>query len=98
MDGGDSAYGKGGRDMDYQKFVDQVAMPCCVIAVDRAGDGGYGDIRIIAANAPYRSVMGPGYYDGMLYSELVPQDNKFEDYCYRAAILKQSMQVNWKRG
>ncbi len=77
--------------MDYQKFVDQVAMPCCVISVDRAGAGGYGDIRIIAANAPYRSVMGPGYYDGMLYSELVPQDNKFEDFCFRAAILKQRM-------
>lgn len=47
--------------MDYQKFVDQVSMPCCVISVDKAGDGGYGDIRIIAANAVYKAVMGPGY-------------------------------------
>ena len=77
--------------MDYQNFVDQVAMPCCVIAVDKAGNGGYGDIRLIAANAAYKTVMGPAYYDGMLYSELVPQDNKFEDFCYRAAVLGQRM-------
>jgi diguanylate cyclase (GGDEF)-like protein len=77
--------------MDYQNFVNQVAMPCCVISVDKAGDDAYGDIRIIAANAAYKAVMGLAYYDGMLYSELVPQDNKFEDFCYRAAILKKRM-------
>ncbi len=61
------------------------------MSVENKRDGTCGMIRIIAANARYRETMGPAYYDGMPYYELVPQDNKFEDYCYRAAILKQRM-------
>ena len=76
--------------MNYQVFVDSVGMPCCVIAVEKKGDS-YGDIRIKCANDSYKEIMGPAYYDNMLYYELVPQDNKFEDYCYRAAVLKQRM-------
>lgn len=77
--------------MDYTYFTKLVGMPCCVISVEKIADGGYGEIRIITANDAYRKTMGPAYYDGMIYSELVPQDNKFEDYCYRAAVLKQKM-------
>ena len=77
--------------MKHQVFVDTVAMPCCVMSVEKTKDGTCGEIRIIAANKPYKNMMGPAYYDGMLYHELVPQDNKFEDYCFRAAILKQRM-------
>ena len=77
--------------MDFQKFVDSVAMPCCVISVEKTGESSWGEIRIVSANHAYKNVMGPAYYDNMLYSELVPQDNKFEDFCYRAAILQQRM-------
>lgn len=77
--------------MDFQQFADCVGMPCCVMSVQRPTDGGYGEIRIVCANDSYKETMGPAYYDGMIYSELVPQDNKFEDYCYRAAILGQRM-------
>ena len=77
--------------MDHQTFVDCVDYPCCVISVRKTAEGGCGEIRIVVANAPYKQVMGPAYYDNMVYSELVPQDNKFEDYCFRAAILKQKM-------
>ena len=77
--------------MDYQSFVDTVDMPCCVMSVQKTPEDTCGEIRIIAANRRYRKTMGPAYHDGMLYSELVPQDNKFEDYCYRAAILRQRM-------
>ena len=76
---------------DYQKFTEYVEMPCCVISVEKKAGGGYGEIRIIAANRAYREMMGSAYHDGMIYSELVPQDNKFEDYCYRAAVLGQKM-------
>lgn len=71
---------------EYRKLVNSVAMPCCVMSVEIMPDGGYGDIRIICANQYYKDIMGPGYYDNMLYYELVPQDNKFEDYCYQAAV------------
>ncbi len=77
--------------MDFQSFVDTVDMPCCVMSVQKTPEDTCGEIRIIAANRRYRKTMGPAYHDGMLYSELVPQDNKFEDYCYRAAILRQRM-------
>lgn len=77
--------------MNYQNFVDTVEMPCCVMSVEKTPAGTCGEIRIIAANKAYKNTMGPKYYDGMPYQELVPQDNKFEDYCFRAAILKQRM-------
>ena len=77
--------------MNYQTFVDSVAMPCCVMSVKKTPEGTAGEIRIICANQPYRDAMGPAYNDGMLYQELVPQDNKFEDFCFRAAILRQRM-------
>ncbi len=77
--------------MNLQQFVDTVAMPCCVLSVHCTPEHTCGEIRILCSNQPYKAAMGPGYYDGMPYHELVPQDNKFEDYCFRAAILGQRM-------
>ena len=77
--------------MDFQAFTDSVAMPCCVLSVAKTPEGGYGEIRILCSNAAYKQTMGPRYYDNMPYYELVPRDNKFEDFCYRAAILGQRM-------
>ena len=77
--------------IDYRNFVNSVAFPCCVISVQKKEGKKYGDIRIVCANEAYKNVMGPAYYDNMLYHELVPQDNKFEDYVYRAAVLHQKM-------
>lgn len=76
--------------MDYRLFTDYVDMPCCVIRVGKAPDG-WGDINIVAANEAYRRTMGPAYYDGMPYYELVPRDKKFEAFCYHAAVLKERM-------
>ena len=73
--------------MDFKALVDMIDMPCCVLSVEKTTR----EIRILVANDPYKNTMGSGYYDGMVYLELVPKDNKFEDYCYRAAILKQRM-------
>ena len=77
--------------MDFQSFVDTVAMPCCIMSVQKRPEGTCGEIRIICANQPYKDTMGPKYYDNMLYQELVPQDIKFEDFCFRAAIYKERM-------
>ena len=77
--------------MDYQAFVNHVKMPCCVLSVAKNAGGSRGEIRILCANQPYRDTMGPAYYDNMPYYELVPQDNKFEEFCFRAAILKEKM-------
>ena len=61
--------------MDFQRFVDDVALPCCVVSVKKKEDGTCGDIKIICANADYKAAMGPDYHDGMAYHELVPKDN-----------------------
>ncbi|MBQ7485903.1 MAG: sensor domain-containing diguanylate cyclase [Clostridia bacterium] len=77
--------------MDFQAFVNSVAVPCAVLSVEKKPGGDWGEIRIVTANEPYRQTMGPRYYDNMIYSELVPKDLKFEDYCYRAAVLGRRM-------
>ena len=83
------------RDADkeegFQFFADSVTKPCAVLSVERRPDGSCGEIHIVRANKAYKETMGPNYRDGMLYHELVPKDIKFEDFCYRAAILGQKM-------
>lgn len=79
--------------MDHQAFVDMLASSCAVLSVEREPGGGWGEIRIVRANAAYKAAMGPAYYDGMLYQELVPEDTKFEYFCYCAAILGQPMKA-----
>ena len=82
---------EGALAMDYHLFVSYVEMPCCVISVEKKADGSCGEIRIVCSNQSYKEMMGPAYYDNMPYYELVPQDNKFEEFCFRAAVLKQRM-------
>lgn len=77
--------------MDYQGYVDCCAAPCAVLSVEITGADTYGEIRIVCSNQRYKDIMGPAYYDGMPYWELVPKDVKFEDFCYRSAVLKQHM-------
>ena len=73
--------------MNYQSFVDCVEMSCCVLSVNKTTN----DIRIFCANQAYKDTMGSAYYDNMPYYELVPKDNKFEDFCIRASCMKQRM-------
>ena len=78
--------------MDFQGFVNTFAMPCCILSVKKSSSGHCEEIRILKANDLYKETMGVArYHDGMIYSELVPKDLKYEDFCYRAAILKQKM-------
>jgi len=77
--------------VDYQALVDTFSVACAVLSVQIEPDDSYGEIRIVCSNQPYRETMGPAYYDNMLYHELVPQDSKFEDFCYRAAVLGKRM-------
>lgn len=77
--------------MDFQRFVDDVALPCCVVSVKKKEDGTCGDIKIICANAAYKAAMGPDYHDGMAYHELVPKDPKFESFIFRSVFLKKRL-------
>lgn len=77
--------------MDFQNLVDSQGMAAAVLSVEKNNDGHYGDIRIVCANEMYKQIMGPGYHDNMVYSELVPKEPNFEDFCYRCAVLKQHL-------
>ena len=77
--------------MDFQSFIHTITIPACVLSVEKTESGTCGAIHIICSNSQYKEAMGPAYYDGMLYHELVPKDLKFEDYCFRAAHFNQRM-------
>ena len=74
--------------MDFQNIVDSIEMAAAVLSVEDIGDGHYGDIRIVRANNAYKKIMGEGYHDNMIYSELIPKEPNFEDCCYRCAVHK----------
>lgn len=76
--------------MDFQGFVNTFSSSCAVLSVKTGVKGHPSEIRIIVANDFYKGTMGVARYrDNMIYSDLVPKDPKFEDYCYRCAIKKQ---------
>ena len=77
--------------MDFQKLVDSCGMAAAVLSVVDTKDGHYGDIRIVKANEKYKQIMGPKYHDNMIYSEIVPKEPNFEDFCFRCAVHKQHL-------
>ena len=77
--------------MDFQELVDSYAMAAAVLSVEKTPDGHYGEIRIVRANALYKHLMGESYHDNVLYTEVVPKEPNFEDFCYRCAVLKQHL-------
>ncbi|WP_294429843.1 GGDEF domain-containing protein [uncultured Treponema sp.] len=77
--------------MDFQTLVDAQGMAAAVLSVEKTDDGYYGDIRIVRANEMYKQIMGEGYHDNMIYSELIPKEPNFEDFCFRCAVNKQHL-------
>ena len=77
--------------MDYQSFVDQFKRPCAIISVNKLDRG----VRIVCANQSFKDVSPTDkeYRDGMYYFEHMPRNPKFEDFCYRAAILEEAGHV-----
>ena len=88
--------------MDFQRFVESFLSPTCIASVEKTGDGGYGEIRLVAGNKKYTDMidmrMGPdtperqgiggsSFVPGLLYTEYFPQNLSFEDVCFRAAII-----------
>ena len=79
------------EDMNFQELVDSYEMAAAVLSVEKTPEGHYGEIRIVRANSKYKQIMGSGYYDNCLYTEIVPKELNFEDFCYRSAVLKQHL-------
>lgn len=78
--------------MDFQGFVNTFSSSCAVLSVEKGMKGHSGEIRIVKANDYYKGTMGVArYHDNMIYSDLVPKDSKFEDYCYRCVFEKKKL-------
>ena len=77
--------------MDFQSIVDACGMAAAVMSVRETDDGHYDEIRIVRVNEMYKKIMGPGYHDNIIYSDLVPKEPNFEDFCYRCAVKKQHL-------
>lgn len=77
--------------MDFQSLVDTYEMAAAVLSVEKTPNGHWGEIRIVRANAQYKNIMGPNYRDDMIYSDLIPKEYNFEDYCFRCAVQKQHL-------
>lgn len=77
--------------MDFQNLVDMYEMAAAVLSVEKTEDGHWGEIRIVRANLQYKQIMGPNYRDDMIYSELIPKEPNFEDFCFRCAVNKQHL-------
>ena len=92
--------------MDFQVLADSFFSATVIVSVEKKENGGYGDIRLVAANEKYIKLldlkMKPNvaanrdgdekYFEpGLIYSEYFQANVNFEDVCLRAAINKKEV-------
>ena len=75
--------------MDFQGLVDCIDRPCAVMSVGKKDRS----VRVECSNQHFKNVTPPPHTDGILYSAHTPRNPKFEDFCYHAAILRQTGHV-----
>ena len=89
--------------MDFQKLIDSFYSLSCVISVEKKNSGGYGDIRIAAANQKFIDMVeNPPFVntpDSVIrkfapncpYDKYLPKTANFEDLCYDSAVNKKTV-------
>lgn len=87
--------------MDFQTVADSMAAMTCIVSVEKLDGGGHGDIRIVTGNRAYiGSIERPmqdvemltrKFVPNSLYTDYLPRDLNFEDFCYRSAVLKKCL-------
>ena len=86
---------------DFQNFADGVEAATSIISVEVLPDGSRGPIRVVAGNKGYvDSIEHPAgdysmktnkFVPNSLYTDYVPRDLNFEDYCFRSAVQKKCL-------
>ncbi len=71
--------------MDLSTLVNSIGSIACILSVQRLPNNGIGEIRIEEANKKYRESM-PKFRPGMIYSELIRKERKFEHFVASAAL------------
>ncbi|MBR4342607.1 MAG: sensor domain-containing diguanylate cyclase [Lachnospiraceae bacterium] len=86
---------------DFQNFADGIEAATSIMSVQVLEDGTCGDIRVVAGNKGYiDSIEHPAadysmktnkFVPNSLYTDYVPRDLNFEDYCFRSAVGKKCL-------
>lgn len=86
---------------DFKALVDGMASMTCVVSVRKAPESGANEFRIVTGNRAYiDSIENPApgiqmltqkFVPNALYTDYMPPDLNFEDFCYRAAVEKKCL-------
>ena len=86
---------------DFQNLADSIQAPTSVMSVEVLEDGSMGELRIVAGNRGYiDSIERPAgdyqmksdkFIPGSVYTDYVPRDLNFEDFCFRSAVQKKCL-------
>lgn len=86
---------------DFQNLVDGIEAASSVMSVEVKEDGSFAALRIVAGNKAYvDSIERPAgdyqmfhnkFTPNSIYTDYVPRDLNFEDFCYRSAVRKKCM-------
>ncbi len=87
--------------MDFQQVADSIQAMTCICSVEKLEGGGHGTIRIVTGNKAYIDSIEhpPGgaemltrkFEPNLEYTNYLPKDLNFEDYCYRSAVEKKCL-------
>ncbi len=87
--------------MNYQNIADGFDALACVLSIEKLADGSHGKIRIVTGNQKYidsiehplgsMRMLKSSFVPNSLYTDYLPIDLNFEEYCYKAAINKQCL-------
>ena len=82
--------------MDYQKVVDGLKVPSCVVSIEKLANGGTGVFRLVAGNRAYldsiekpmegMEMLSKQFVPNSDYTNYLPRDLNFEDACTQAGI------------
>ena len=86
---------------DFRSIADAFEAATSIISVEQLEDGSCGEVRVVAGNQAYiDSIERPAgdytmrtnkFVPGSLYTDYVPRDLNFEDYCFRSAVNKKCL-------
>ena len=86
---------------DFQNLADGLGAATSVMSVQVLEDGSCGEVRVVAGNKAYiDSIERPAgdysmrtnkFVPGSLYTDYVPRDLNFEDFCFRSAVEKKCL-------
>jgi diguanylate cyclase (GGDEF)-like protein len=87
--------------IDFQSMTDSIEAATCIIAVEVRDDGSCGGLRIVTGNKAYidsiehpqgdYSMKKSTFVPNSLYTDYLPRDLNFEDFCLRSAVQKKCL-------